>query len=151
MDHLVSGIDNLDTNELELASSYMVQCSEKLPNAAKLMEEQLTNISTQTATPIPTGSSSAVEPTIELQPTQPPPSSGGGTESSTPFECIGGCATLPDPSCVIKGNVNSKGEKIYHVPGGSFYDRTDIKPEEGDRWFCTAEEARNAGFRASER
>lgn len=47
--------------------------------------------------------------------------------------------------------VNSKKEKIYHVPGGQFYDRTDIKPEEGDRWFCTEDEARNAGFRASEK
>jgi len=69
----------------------------------------------------------------------------------TPFECIGGCATPPDPTCAIKGNVNSKGEKIYHVPGGQYYDKTDIKPEEGDRWFCSEEEATNAGFRASER
>jgi hypothetical protein len=99
--------------------------------------------------PLPTEPSTAVEPTSEPQPTQP--SSSDGDTGSTPFECIGGCATPPDPSCAIKGNVNSKDEKIYHVPGGSFYDRTDIKPEEGDRWFCTAEEARNAGFRASER
>ena len=99
--------------------------------------------------PIPTEPPSTVESTTEPLPTEPS-TSGGGT-GSTPFECIGGCATPPDPSCAIKGNVNSKGEKIYHVPGGSFYDRTDIKPEEGDRWFCTAEEARNAGFRASER
>lgn len=75
--------------------------------------------------------------------------SGGNTDN--PFQCVGGCATPPDPSCVVKGNVNSSGEKIYHVPGGSFYDRTDIKPEEGDRWFCTEAEAVEAGFRRSER
>ena len=88
------------------------------------------------------------------------PSSSGGTESGSgsssgntdnPFQCVGGCATPPDPSCAIKGNVNSSGEKIYHVPGGSFYNRTDIKPEEGDRWFCTEAEAQNAGFRRSSR
>lgn len=64
------------------------------------------------------------------------------------FTCIGGCATPPDPSCNIKGNVNSKGEKIYHTPSSNWYTRTDIKPEEGDRWFCTVEEAQAAGFRA---
>lgn len=44
---------------------------------------------------------------------------------------------------LIKGNINSKGEKIYHVPGSTYYDRTD--PE---RWFNTVEEAQAAGFRA---
>lgn len=71
--------------------------------------------------------------------------------SENAFQCIGGCASPPDPSCTIKGNVNSSGEKIYHVLGGSFYNRTDIKPEEGDRWFCTESEAQSAGFRRSER
>ena len=46
----------------------------------------------------------------------------------------------------IKGNINSKGEKIYHVPGGQFYDKT--QPE---AWFFTEEEARAAGYRASKR
>lgn len=66
------------------------------------------------------------------------------------FTCVGGCATAPDPSCAIKGNVNSKGELIYHAPGWRDYERTDVKPEEGDRWFCTEDEARAAGFRAPE-
>lgn len=64
------------------------------------------------------------------------------------FTCINGCAEPPDPSCAIKGNVNSKGDHIYHIPGWRDYERTTIKPEEGDRWFCTEEEAQNAGFRA---
>lgn len=67
------------------------------------------------------------------------------------FTCIGGCATPPDPSCAIKGNVNSQGEKIFHVPGQRDYERTDIKFEEGDRWFCTSEEAEAAGFRPAQR
>lgn len=45
----------------------------------------------------------------------------------------------------IKGNIN-KGKKIYHVPGGAYYDRTD--PEE---WFFTEEEAQAAGYRPSSR
>ena len=46
----------------------------------------------------------------------------------------------------IKGNINSKGEKIYHVPGGQFYDETI--PE---RWFFTEEEAQAAGYKRSKR
>jgi micrococcal nuclease len=46
----------------------------------------------------------------------------------------------------IKGNINSKGEKIYHVPGGQYYDIT--KAEE---LFCTEQEAVNAGYRKSQR
>lgn len=45
---------------------------------------------------------------------------------------------------LIKGNINSKGEKIYHVPGGKYYDQT--VPEQ---WFNTEEEAQKAGYRKS--
>jgi micrococcal nuclease len=44
----------------------------------------------------------------------------------------------------IKGNINSRGEKIYHIPGGKYYDQTN--PEE---WFFTEEDARAAGYRKS--
>jgi competence protein ComEC len=44
----------------------------------------------------------------------------------------------------IKGNVNSSGESIYHVPGGTFYGRTN--PE---ACFATEDTAEHAGFRAS--
>ena len=46
----------------------------------------------------------------------------------------------------IKGNINSKGEKICHVPGGAFYEKT--KAEET---FATEQDAINAGYRASKR
>jgi competence protein ComEC len=45
---------------------------------------------------------------------------------------------------LIKGNINSKGEKIYHLPGGAYYDNTI--PE---KWFKTEYEAQEAGFRPS--
>ncbi len=54
-------------------------------------------------------------------------------------------------SCTIKGNVSTGGERIYHVPGGAFYDRTEINEAEGERWFCSEAEARAAGWRASRR
>ena len=43
---------------------------------------------------------------------------------------------------LIKGNINAKGEKIYHMPDGSNYDKTN--PEQ---WFKTESEAVAAGFR----
>ncbi len=49
--------------------------------------------------------------------------------------------------CDIKGNISSKGEKIYHVPGGRWYDKTKIDDADGERWFCTEEEAEKAGWR----
>jgi endonuclease YncB( thermonuclease family) len=52
-------------------------------------------------------------------------------------------------SCAIKGNISSKGDRIYHVPGQRYYDKTKIEPGKGERWFCTATEARTAGWRAS--
>ena len=52
--------------------------------------------------------------------------------------------------CNIKGNISqTTGEKIYHVPGGKWYDRTNIDPDYGERWFCSEEEARAAGWRRS--
>jgi Micrococcal nuclease (thermonuclease) homologs len=52
--------------------------------------------------------------------------------------------SCPDPK--IKGNINSRGEKIYHLPGGRYYKQT-----KAEQWFCTEEEAAAAGFRAAKR
>ncbi|SFK64415.1 thermonuclease family protein [Shimia haliotis] len=52
-------------------------------------------------------------------------------------------------SCNIKGNINSKGERIYHVPGGKWYSRTTVNTAKGQRWFCSEAEARAAGWRKS--
>ena len=52
-------------------------------------------------------------------------------------------------ACNIKGNVNTRGERIYHVPGQEYYDETRIVAAHGERWFCSEEEARAAGWRKS--
>jgi len=53
---------------------------------------------------------------------------------------------------VIKGNISkTTGEKIYHVPGGEFYDKTVIDEAAGERWFCTEQEALEASWRRSKR
>jgi len=51
-------------------------------------------------------------------------------------------------SCQIKGNINSKGDRIYHVPGLRSYGATRINESKGERWFCSEAEARAAGWRA---
>lgn len=50
-------------------------------------------------------------------------------------------------SCVIKGNVSSSGEKIYHLPGCGSYTKTQINEARGERWFCSESEAQAAGWR----
>lgn len=51
------------------------------------------------------------------------------------------------PECRIKGNISLDGERIYHVPGGEWYDKTRIDTSKGERWFCSEAEAREAGWR----
>ena len=49
---------------------------------------------------------------------------------------------------MIKGNIGSGGDRIFHTPESGFYSRTQIDEESGERWFCTVEEALGAGWRA---
>jgi hypothetical protein len=53
-----------------------------------------------------------------------------------------------EESCekIIRGNISSSGEKIYHVPGGDYYDATVA-----EETFCTQAEAMEAGYRKSKR
>lgn len=55
-------------------------------------------------------------------------------------------------SCNIKGNISiNTGERIYHVPGQEYYSQTRISLLKGERWFCSEEEARAAGWRKARR
>jgi competence protein ComEC len=51
-----------------------------------------------------------------------------------------------DGNGLIKGNISSTGEKIYHMPGGAYYNRTIAEV-----YFKTETEAQAAGFRKSSR
>ena len=50
--------------------------------------------------------------------------------------------------CTIKGNISSSGERIYHTSTSPWYNRTQIDKGKGERWFCSEEEAQNAGWRS---
>ncbi|MEW9921473.1 thermonuclease family protein [Marimonas sp. MJW-29] len=52
--------------------------------------------------------------------------------------------------CRIKGNISANG-RIYHMPGQHDYERTSIRPDKGERWFCSEAEARAAGWRPARR
>lgn len=51
--------------------------------------------------------------------------------------------------CALKGNISASGERIYHQPGQQHYGRTRIDVAQGEHWFCSAEEAEAAGWRAA--
>lgn len=50
-------------------------------------------------------------------------------------------------SCRIKGNISQNGERIYHLPSDEWYDETHINSSKGERWFCSEDEAKAAGWR----
>lgn len=53
-------------------------------------------------------------------------------------------------ACLIKGNINSQGEKIYHLPSCSYYAKTVINEKNGEKFFCNEKEAVIAGWRKAE-
>jgi len=60
-------------------------------------------------------------------------------------------ASPPAPDCAIKGNINWSGVCIFHRPAGRWYRQIHLVRQQGDRWFCTAAEARAAGCRETRR
>ena len=56
--------------------------------------------------------------------------------------------TAPE-GCPIKGNVNSHGERIYHMPWGRDYAKVKMDLTKGKHWFCSEGEAEKAGWRAA--
>lgn len=55
---------------------------------------------------------------------------------------------FPLAGCRVKGNIGAgTGQRIYHVPGQTYYAQTRINWLKGERWFCSEEAARKAGWR----
>ncbi|WP_445677358.1 sunset domain-containing protein [Priestia sp. FSL R5-0680] len=75
-----------------------------------------------------------------------PSSSTSNSGNYKPFENDPSDDQQSNMSCSgqIKGNKNSK---IYHVPGGAYYDRT----QDNIVWFCSEADAQAAGYRKSQR
>lgn len=54
-------------------------------------------------------------------------------------------ASAPN-GCLIKGNVSKNGQ-IYHTQGSAWYDKVKVDESAGERWFCSEDEAKAAGWR----
>lgn len=74
-----------------------------------------------------------------------------GTPTPGVTVAAGTCEYSGTAQAVIKGNISSSGEKIYHVPGQENYEITVISETKGERWFCTEAEAVAAGWRKAQR
>jgi hypothetical protein len=72
---------------------------------------------------------------------------GGGTVGARPVSSASPSSESHQSGCDIKGNINSKGERIYRQPGGRSYASTVIDPTRGERWFCSEAEAQAGGWR----
>ena len=64
---------------------------------------------------------------------------------------IAGLPPRDSGGCKIKGNISTKGEHIFHVPGQEHYARTEVSEKKGERWFCTVGDAISAGWRPAAR
>ena len=51
--------------------------------------------------------------------------------------------------CQIKGKITRGGKKVFYLPSSQQYPLVDIRETKGDRWFCTEQDARAAGWRPS--
>jgi len=60
-------------------------------------------------------------------------------------------AQISSEGCPIKGNINDKGERIYHALWSKSYAKTRIDPSRGERGFCSEAEVKAAGWRAPHR
>src|SRR5450631_2608276 len=60
-------------------------------------------------------------------------------------------SVAPSPDCTIKGNVNGAGECIYHKPTSRWYAQIKMQIAKGTRWFCSVDEAEEAGCRETKR
>lgn len=53
----------------------------------------------------------------------------------------------PDEGCVIAGIIEASGTRLYYGPLDPDYGGKAVRPEKGERWFCSEEQARAAGWR----
>lgn len=105
-----------------------------------------------TPTPIPpTRLATRPRPTSTPKPTPRPSATPNKAATQTKaasnaVSCPTGCAT-PPPGCVVKAVKSPEGSKFYYFPGvSSGYDQMVVNPANGDRWFCSEQQALRNGW-----
>jgi hypothetical protein len=58
-----------------------------------------------------------------------------------------GAQQPPNSACAVKGNISSRGQRVYHLPGSRAYPDVRINTGAGERWFCSEGQATAAGWR----
>lgn len=53
--------------------------------------------------------------------------------------------TTPPNGCAIKGNIREE-KPVYYLPTCKYYDQVIVDEAFGDQWFCSEQEAKDAGF-----
>lgn len=92
---------------------------------------------TTTAGATATGALAGAAPALALQP--------------TPAQCPQGC-TRQEDGCNIKGKIDpSSGARIYYLPDDPSHSVAKMNTFQGERWFCTVEEAEANGWRRAPR
>lgn len=150
-------LDGEDVNQKIIASGYGYEYTYDVPyqkqaayrQAQQSAEQAGKGLWASTACNKATTAAPSTSTPAKPTPSKPSPSKPAPTAPSTPAKPSP--ATPPASQCNIKGNISKSGEKIYHVPGGAYYDRTDIDTSKGERWFCSEAEAQAAGWRPSKR
>ena len=92
------------------------ECENKNPTAARFDGDVRAGPSSA-----PTPAQRAPTPAPAAARTQPPP-----RLPAPALGAIGAPGASPAGGCVIKGNIGSHGDRIYHVPGGRFYAGTKV-------------------------
>lgn len=99
----------------------------------------------QTKTAAPTTTPSTNSNSSNSSQTTQPSTVSSSSQKQTP-------SVPTSDQCLIKGNIStSTKEKIYHMPGGAYYNSTVIDEGRGERWFCKEADAQAAGWRRSSR
>jgi len=62
-------------------------------------------------------------------------------------ERLAGPTDGPAEICDVKGIISKKGERLYYVPTDKNYDAIEVRPDQGERMFCSDDEAELAGWR----
>lgn len=75
----------------------------------------------------------------------------GGEFERLATDMASGSASPRD--CTIKGNKGHRApyDLRYHMPDTAYYGRTRINPRQGEKWFCSEDDAKAAGFASSAR
>ena len=141
---------NTDTPTVTITSSpTYTQTLTVVPTSTATSLPTDTPVPTSTATILPTDITVSTATATSLPTDAPVPVPTATSSPVTPGGCPLGCEKRI-AGCYIKGNISiDSSEKIYHLPGHLYYNETAIRPQYGERWFCTEAEAISNGWRRS--